>query len=195
MATAVHPSSAQVNGYARKPAVKRPTTTATASKKLPNGVAAKSPHKPAAPVQNKAASVAGESPASGGGVTSAYAIMAHRIANRVAEMAESITFVEKPKPHEPEPTPPAELEKRRPRKLEMRLNNGGTAESVAFSAPFLDNTLQKMLQLQNRMLKSSAELSKAEAVDEKIVKEHAAQSAELSRIIALICAEKARQGA
>ena len=29
------------------------------------------------------------------GVTSAYAIMAGRIANRVAEMAESITFVER----------------------------------------------------------------------------------------------------
>lgn len=85
-------------------------------------------------------------------------------------------------------------EKRRPRKLEMRLN-GGTAESVAFSAPFLDNTLSKMLQLQNRMLKSSAELSKMEGVDERVMKEHAAQSAELSRIIALICAEKARQGA
>merc|ERR1711985_75931 len=76
----------------------------------------------------------------------------------------------------------------------MRLN-GGTAESVAFSAPFLDNTLSKMLQLQNRMLKSSAELSKMEGVDERVMKEHAAQSAELSRIIALICAEKARQGA
>ena len=85
-------------------------------------------------------------------------------------------------------------EKRKPRKLEMRLN-GGAADSVAFSAPFLDNTLQKMLQLQNRMLTTTAELSKAEGVDEKIIKEHAAQSAELSRIIAMICAEKARQGA
>lgn len=85
-------------------------------------------------------------------------------------------------------------EKKRPRKLEMRLANSG-ADSIAFSAPFLDNTLQKMLQLQNRMLKSTAELSKTENVDEKIVKEHASQSAELSRIIALICAEKARQGA
>lgn len=76
----------------------------------------------------------------------------------------------------------------------MRLN-GNAQDQIAFSAPFLDNTLQKMLQLQNRMLKSTAELSKAESVDEKLVKEHAAQSAELSRIIALICAEKARQGA
>jgi hypothetical protein len=83
-------------------------------------------------------------------------------------------------------------EKKRPRKLEMRLDNGS---DVAFSAPFLDNTLQKMLALQNRMLKSTADLSKNESVDEKIVREAAAQSAELSRIIALICAEKARQGA
>jgi hypothetical protein len=83
-------------------------------------------------------------------------------------------------------------EKKRPRKLEMRLDNGS---DVAFSAPFLDNTLQKMLLLQNRMLKSTADLSKNESVDEKIVREAAAQSAELSRIIALICAEKARQGA
>ena len=51
-----------------------------------------------------------------------------------------------------------------------------------------------MLHLQNRMLKSSAELSKVEGADERIIKEHASQSAELSRIIALICAEKARQG-
>jgi len=87
---------------------------------------------------------------------------------------------------------PAE-EKKKPRKLEMRLPGGG--ESVAFSAPFLDNTLQKMLQLQNRMLKSTAELSKSENVDESAIKESAAQSAELSRIIAMICAEKARQGA
>lgn len=86
-------------------------------------------------------------------------------------------------------------EKKKPRKLEMRLNNSAQ-DSVAFSAPFLDNTLQKMLQLQNRMLTSTAELAKAEGgVDEKVVKEQAAQAAELSRIIALICAEKARQGA
>lgn len=66
---------------------------------------------------------------------------------------------------------------------------------MAFSAPFLDNTLQKMLQLQNRMLTTTADLAKAENVDEKVVKEQAAQAAELSRIIAMICAEKARQGA
>lgn len=86
-------------------------------------------------------------------------------------------------------------EKRRPRKLEMRLSSSNSQEQVAFSAPFLDNTLQKMLMLQNRMLKTTAELSKAGGVDEKQIKEHAAQSAELSRIIAMICAEKARQGA
>ena len=39
--------------------------------------------------------MAGESPSSGGGVASAYSIMASRIANRVAEMAEGITFVER----------------------------------------------------------------------------------------------------
>jgi hypothetical protein len=77
----------------------------------------------------------------------------------------------------------------------MRLPGGPTKDSVAFSAPFLDNTLQMMLQLQNRMLKTTAELTKAQGVEERVVKEHAAQSAELSRIIAMICAEKARQGA
>jgi hypothetical protein len=65
-------------------------------------------------------------------------------------------------------------------------------DSVAFSAPFLDNTLQKMLLLQNRMLQSSAELSRAEGVSDKLQREHAAQAAELSRLIAMICAEKAR---
>lgn len=85
-------------------------------------------------------------------------------------------------------------DKRKPRKLEMRLPTSGP-DSVSFSAPFLDNTLQKMLTLQNRMLKSTADLSKTEGVDERVIREQAAQSAELSRIIALICAEKARQGA
>lgn len=76
----------------------------------------------------------------------------------------------------------------------MRLDTGNGGD-VSFSAPFLDNTLSKMLSLQQRMLKSTADLSRSENVDEKIIKEAAAQSAELSRIIALICAEKARQGA
>jgi hypothetical protein len=77
----------------------------------------------------------------------------------------------------------------------MRLGQNAGQSHIAFSAPFLDNTLQKMLQLQNRMLQTTADLSKAEGVEEKTIKEHAAQSAELSRIIAMICAEKARQGA
>lgn len=51
----------------------------------------------AAPVTNKAQSVAGYAgeATQANGVSSAYAIMASRIANRVAEMAESITFVER----------------------------------------------------------------------------------------------------
>lgn len=78
----------------------------------------------------------------------------------------------------------------------MRFDNGGNSqEHVKFSAPFLDNTLQKMLLLQNRMLRTTADLSRAQGMDDKVIKEHAAQSAELSRIIAMICAEKARQGA
>jgi hypothetical protein len=92
----------------------------------------------------------------------------------------------------------AESGRKAPRKLEMRLPPGGNSNgqsSIAFSAPFLDNTLQKMLQLQNRMLTTTAQLSKSENVEESVIKEHAAQSAELSRIIAMICAEKARQGA
>lgn len=85
-------------------------------------------------------------------------------------------------------------EKKKPRKLEMRLNTS-SPDAVSFSAPFLDNTLQKMLTLQNRMLRSTADLAKTAGVEEKVIKEQASQSAELSRIIALICAEKARQGA
>lgn len=153
------------------------------------------PAQKARPAQNKAASVAGgENYANG--VGGAYAIMASRIANRVAEMAESITFVERQKPQAQQPEANGvENGKKAPRKLEMRLPNSGNGQAVAFSAPFLDNTLQKMLALQNRMLKTTADLSKSESVDEAAIKEHAAQSAELSRIIAMICAEKARQGA
>ncbi|CAK4031713.1 Hypothetical predicted protein [Lecanosticta acicola] len=192
MATAVQHGAPHVNGVARRPPgarapIKKPYQPGTNQVRRPVNGAAKGPQKA---VQNKAASIAGESPVNG--VTSAYAVMASRIANRVAEMAESITFVERPKVKETEA--PATEEKKKPRKLDMRLNNT-TSDRVAFSAPFLDNTLQKMLQLQNRMLQTTADLSKAEGVDEKTIKEHAAQSAELSRIIALICAEKARQGA
>ena len=93
MATPVKRPS--VNGVMpKKPAtprapVKRPGAGAT---KQANGIARPAQQK-ASPVANKAASVAGELPATGS--TSAYSIMASRIANRVAEMAESITFVER----------------------------------------------------------------------------------------------------
>lgn len=83
-----------------------------------------------------------------------------------------------------------------PRKLEMRLpNHGQSPTNITFSAPFLDNTLSKLLALQNRMLTVSNDIAASEDVDEKTKQEQFAQSAELSRIIALICAEKARQGA
>jgi len=186
---AAPPQAARINGHSQ-------TNGATRANGIPQRPKARSaslpknslPRKPAV---QKAASAAGDLPANG--VTSAYAIMANRIANRVAEMAESITFVERPKPAGQQPMM-EESEKKRPRKLEMRLGTSGP-DAVSFSAPFLDNTLQKMLSLQNRMLKSTADLSKTEGVDEKVIREQAAQSAELSRIIALICAEKARQGA
>lgn len=78
----------KMNGVAgKKPAAPRAPVRKAA------GTPVKAAQKGAKPVQNKAHSVAGDSPA--GGATSAYAIMANRIANRVAEMAESITFVER----------------------------------------------------------------------------------------------------
>lgn len=52
-----------------------------------------------------------------------------------------------------------------------------------------------MLDLQNRMLRVGKEIATAEGVSEEMKQEQFKQSAELSRIIALICAEKARQGA
>ncbi|KAK6435673.1 hypothetical protein LTR95_008145 [Oleoguttula sp. CCFEE 5521] len=191
----------QSNGAAKAPngvaAPKRPTTTRAPVKKAAPGTVVRP--KSAKPIQNKAASVAGDNPSQG--VGGAYAIMASRIANRVAEMAESITFVERhvTQTSTQKPQAPASQlesvpeEKKKPRKLEMRLPPSAS-DSIAFSAPFLDNTLQMMLQLQNRMLTSTAKLSKSEGVDEQVVKENASQSAELSRIIAMICAEKARQG-
>ena len=51
-----------------------------------------------------------------------------------------------------------------------------------------------MLHLQNRMLKTGSEIAASDAPEE-VKREQFEQSAELSRIIALICAEKARQGA
>lgn len=130
---------------------------------------------------------------------SPYTIMASRIANRVAEMAENMTFVERqqPQPQQQEQPPtPSQNGRKPPRKLEMRIpNSGASPTNITFSAPFLDNTLSKLLTLQNRMLKVSNDIAACEDVDEKTKQEQFAQSAELSRIIALICAEKARQGA
>lgn len=87
-----------MNGVPRKAStaprapVKKPYNPAAtqAKRPMPNG-AVKAPQKSVAPVQNKAASVAGGENAHPG----PYSIMAQRIANRVAEMAESITFVER----------------------------------------------------------------------------------------------------
>ena len=96
----------------------------------------------------------------------------------------------------PAPKEPVQKARKPPRKLEMRLGQSGPSPtSVTFSAPFLDNTLAKMLTLQNHMLKVGQDLAASEYVDEAVKQEQFAQSAELSRIIALICAEKARQGA
>jgi len=122
---------------------------------------------------------------------SPFEIMAARIANRVAEMAETVTFVERQPPRQAEPAPQVNGRKV-PRKLEIRLPNAN-ANGVKFSAPFLDNLLSKMLSLQNRMLMTGQDLGASEA-DEKVKREQFEQSAELSKIIALICAEKARQG-
>ncbi|KAF2753638.1 hypothetical protein EJ05DRAFT_166652 [Pseudovirgaria hyperparasitica] len=132
-----------------------------------------------------------------GHIPSPYEIMAGRIANRVAEMAENMTFVERERPQQqPTPSSPVPQQKKPPRKLEMRLQKYAQAQSdVTFSAPFLDNTLSKMLDLQNRMLRVGKDIGADENVSEEIKQEQFKQSAELSRIIALICAEKARQGA
>ncbi|KAF2001448.1 hypothetical protein P154DRAFT_521828 [Amniculicola lignicola CBS 123094] len=128
---------------------------------------------------------------------SAYEVMASRIANRVAEMAENITFVEREKPQPQQTQAPTESSRKKPpRKLEMRLpQSGASPTNITFSAPFLDNTLSKLLALQNRMLVVSQDIAAAEDVPDKVKHEQFNQSAELSRIIALICAEKARQQA
>ncbi|OAL52096.1 hypothetical protein IQ07DRAFT_402828 [Pyrenochaeta sp. DS3sAY3a] len=155
--------------------------------------------KPASAVAKKAqtnGAVNGVSPPQ----MSPYTIMASRIANRVAEMAENMTFVEREKPQSPPPAANNAASKpavrKPPRKLEMRIpNSGASPTNITFSAPFLDNTLSKLLTLQNRMLKVSNDIAASEDVDDQTKQEQFAQSAELSRIIALICAEKARQGA
>ena len=149
---------------------------------------------------------------------SPFEIMASRIANRVAEMAENVSFVERPlyvnsnspalslkeqavtsiskltilRPRQADSEQQTNGRSKGPRKLEIRLPNAN-ANGVKFSAPFLDNTLAKMLSLQNRMLMTGQDIAASDA-DDKIKREQFEQSAELSRIIALICAEKARQG-
>ncbi|KAF2703169.1 hypothetical protein K504DRAFT_539163 [Pleomassaria siparia CBS 279.74] len=133
--------------------------------------------------------------ANGASHASPYGIMASRIANRVAEMAENMTFVERDRPQSQPQAPASPAAKKPPRKLEMRIPNTPGGAQVTFSAPFLDNTLSKLLALQNRMLQVSQEISASDDVEDKVKKEQYNQSAELSRIIALICAEKARQGA
>lgn len=170
-----------------------------------NGV--KGPARPKKPSMNGASSIPQHIP-------SPYEVMAGRIANRVAEMAENMTFVERerfvpllPPFHPPQltlpslrpsqqPASPAPKAKKPPRKLEMRLGQNDTTSptKITFSAPFLDNTLAKMLALQDRMLKVGQDLAASEDVEEGVKQEQFRQSAELSRIIALICAEKARQG-
>jgi len=73
----------QSNGMSRPIPQRRPAPRRTS---LPN-------NQPIRKAQGqKSHSASGDNPAN---VTSAYAIMANRIANRVAEMAESITFVER----------------------------------------------------------------------------------------------------
>ncbi|KAF2205043.1 hypothetical protein GQ43DRAFT_477703 [Delitschia confertaspora ATCC 74209] len=124
---------------------------------------------------------------------SPYEIMASRLANRVAEMAENYTIVERERPS-PQPPQPAQPQKKPPRKLDIRLPpTHQSPTNITFSAPFLDNTLKKLLDLQNRMLRVSNDIAACDDVDESVKQEQFAQSAELSRIIALICAEKARQ--
>lgn len=90
---AVPPAAARANGVQHKTGASRPNGVPRA-----NGASAAKPRAPAnrAPAARapKAHSVAGGE-VQANGVTSAYAIMANRIANRVAEMAESITFVER----------------------------------------------------------------------------------------------------
>ncbi|KAK8172887.1 hypothetical protein BKA80DRAFT_181523, partial [Phyllosticta citrichinensis] len=133
---------------------------------------------------------------------SPYEIMAARISNRIAELAENYTFIERPREYvtsEALPQPVHEPAtgssgRKQPRKLEIRLPST-SPDGVSFSAPFLDNTLSKMLALQERMLKIGIDLAKNEDVNDEVKREQFAQSAELSKIIALICAEKARQGA
>lgn len=94
MATKVQ-QAPQPNGLPKKPVAPRaaPVKKPAAARSTTAGAKSAAQQK-ARPVQKKAASVAGGEQG-GEGLTSAYAIMANRIASRVAEMAESITLVEK----------------------------------------------------------------------------------------------------
>ena len=85
-------SKPQVNGAPKMNGV---ATKKAAPSRAPVKRATPKPAQKARPAQNKAASVAGGDSSYANGVGGAYAIMASRIANRVAEMAESITFVER----------------------------------------------------------------------------------------------------
>jgi hypothetical protein len=86
-----------MNGTASKtPSQKRPVKKSYTPATGPAGtshIARKPTQRAANPIANKAASVAGERPTEK--PQSAYGIMVSRIANRVAEMAENVSFVEK----------------------------------------------------------------------------------------------------
>jgi hypothetical protein len=90
--------SVAVNGAATKQPitpkvlVKKSYTPASAPAARSPSVPKRSPYA-AKPIVNKAASVEGERPTQK--VSSAYYTMASRLANRFADMAENVTFVEK----------------------------------------------------------------------------------------------------
>jgi hypothetical protein len=114
--------------------------------------------------------------------------------SRIPSPSSTVSRLTAASPHrQKQAEPNAQVNGRKPpRKLEIRLP-AANANGVKFSAPFLDNLLAKMLSLQNRMLMTGQEIAASDA-DDHIKHEQFQQSAELSRIIALICAEKARQG-
>jgi hypothetical protein len=86
-----------MNGTASKtPSQKRPVKKSYTPATGPAGtshIARKPTQRAANPIANKAASVAGERPTEK--PQSAYGILVSRIANRAAEMAENVSFVEK----------------------------------------------------------------------------------------------------
>src|SRR5437762_31782 len=87
-----------VNGSAQKPAVSRKSSLPsiqTPNMATANGTVNDVVHK-AKPVRKKALTAAQQTTPPGPMHASPFEIMASRIANRVAEMAENISFVEKP---------------------------------------------------------------------------------------------------